>query len=372
MKTSKIDESLYDDIPEDYQLRSYAYALAESQIAQRPCQARGQSRLLVLDRATGETTQGAFADLPRLLPPDTLLVANNSRVLPARMYGHRRSGGRVEFLLLTPYPLLAPETRPDGTFTAEADGLLRTAKSLRQGEVVEFGPEFRLVLLAKQDYGHCRVRLEWSGSLLELIEAVGHLPLPPYIRRPDSGEDRDRYQTVYSAPAKIGSVAAPTAGLHFTPELRTALKHAGIDWAEVTLYVGYGTFSPVRTPDIRNHLMHHEYYELSPESAAKINSARAAGRTVTAIGTTSARTLEGIHQAHGCLRPCAGSTNIFIYPGYGFKAVDSLITNFHLPESSLIMMVSALAGRESVLRAYAQALESGFRFFSYGDAMLIL
>ena len=215
------------------------------------------------------------------------------------------------------------------------------------------------------------MRLSWRGELATLFRDLGHYPLPPYIRRPDTAEDAKRYQTVYAAEDKLGSVAAPTAGLHFTPQVHGALAAKGVDWAEVTLYVGYGTFSPVRCPDIRDHSMHREYVEVPPATAEAVAVARAQGRPVIAVGTTSVRSLEGAFAATGGIRPFAGWTDIYITPGYEFKTVDSLLTNFHLPESSLLIMVSALAGREFILKTYRKALSEGFRFFSYGDAMLI-
>lgn len=357
-------------IPEDFRLASYRYALPPDRIAQEPAVRRDAARLLVLDRSGGNTVR-AFADLPDLLPRDALLVANNSRVLPARLYGVKVSGGRVQFLLLTPLPLLRPEPGEDGRQEAEALGLVRASKAPRTGEVVAFDPDLRLTVLERGEYGRCRVRLSWRGDLAALFQRLGHMPLPPYITRPDTAEDQERYQTTYADPARAGSVAAPTAGLHFTPELRQALAARGFGWAEVTLYVGYGTFSPVRCPDIRDHTMHAEWVEVPEATANAIREAKAQGRPVVAVGTTSARSLEGMHQALGRVGAFCGETEIFIKPGHRFAVADGLLTNFHLPESSLLIMVSALAGRSRILEAYAQALAAGFRFFSYGDAMLI-
>lgn len=358
-------------IPAQYRLASYVYDLPEDRIAQHPADHRDSSRLLVLEKATGRTELRRFTDLPRLLPAGTLLVANNSRVVPARLYGQKPSGGRVEFLLLTPPPLLAAEPADNGRWSARAEGLLRAAKAPRPGDVVEFGPDLSLVVEERGDFGRSWVRLFWRGPLAGLLDRQGHLPLPPYIRRPDSPADAERYQTVYADPAKAGSVAAPTAGLHFTPDLRARLAESGFEWAEVTLYVGYGTFSPVRCADIREHRMHAEYVEIGQEAADAIARAKAEGRPVLAVGTTAARTLEGAFAATGRIGPFAGWTDIYILPGASFRVLDILLTNFHLPESSLLIMVSALAGREAVLAAYQKALDNGFRFFSYGDAMLI-
>lgn len=358
-------------IPADFDLHSYRYDLPQDRIAQEPPARRGGSKLLLLDRASGRDEARAFADLPGLLPEGALLVANNSRVLPARLYGHKPSGGRVEFLLLTPLPLLRPEPGPHGTLTAEAECLLKATKGPRPGERADFDPDLSLEVLARGEFGRSRVRLAWRGDLAALFQRLGHMPLPPYIHRPDTAEDQARYQTTYAAPDKAGSVAAPTAGLHFTPELRQTLAERGLSWAEVTLYVGYGTFSPVRCRDIREHAMHEEWVEVPPATAEAVGRAKAEGRPVVAVGTTSARALEGMHAALGRVGAYTGPTSLFLYPGRAFHVLDMLLTNFHLPESSLLIMVSALAGRERILEAYRNALSSGFRFFSYGDAMLI-
>jgi len=358
-------------VPEDFRLSSYSYELPEERIAQQPADRRDASRLMVLERATGEARERRFAELPELLPPGALLVANNSRVVPARLFGAKPSGGKVEFLLLTPPPLLEPEPGDDGMWSATAQGLLRASKAPREGDAVAFGPDLRLTVEQKREFGQATVRLHWRGALAAILEKQGHLPLPPYIRRPDSVADAERYQTVYADPAKAGSAAAPTAGLHFTPGLRAELGRRGFEWAEVTLYVGYGTFSPVRCADIRQHCMHAEYVEIGEEAASAVARAKAEGRPVVAVGTTSARTLEGAFAAAGGMGPYAGWTDIYLLPGSPFNVVDCLLTNFHLPESSLLIMVSALVGRETVLGAYRKALANGFRFFSYGDAMLI-
>ena len=437
-------------------LSSYDFLLPEAQIAQSPPVVRGQSRLLVVRKNAlpGQGSpvlhEGMFADILAHLPPRCLLVVNNSRVIPARLFGNRVSGGRVEFLLLTPPPLLEPascqpEAHPEtvqtaGWYQAEAQGLLRSSKKVRENERVHISPELCLELLERGDYGRCRVRLFWQGDLQAILEHLGSLPLPPYIHRAtpahaaeqappeqpclsDSGpqttgtgawgSDRERYQTTYAREDKAGSVAAPTAGLHFTPELLTALRESGREIAEVTLYVGYGTFSPVRANDIREHTMHAEYVELTAEAAQAVNRAKQEGRAIVAVGTTATRVLEGVylaqHEGTECpqwatpekaaesevrykdgvtgseamqqqeagsgaplLQPHSGWINIFLYPGKNFHVIDGLITNFHLPRSSLLMLVSALAGRRQILAAYDYAVQAGFRFFSYGDAMLIL
>lgn len=362
----------------DFLLSGYDYELPEDRIAQHPPVERGLSRLLVLDRTTGERIHARFADLAEHLPEGALLVANNSKVLPARLLGHRPTGGKVEFLLLTPLPLVTPlaagpasGTVEPGWCVAEVEGLLRASKPLRPGDTLSFGDDLQVEVVHKGEFGRSMVLLFWRGELATLFAREGHLPLPPYIRRADGDEDRDRYQTVFAREDRLGSVAAPTAGLHFTPSLRETLTARGHQWAEVTLYVGYGTFSPVRCADIRDHAMHREYVEVTAETVEAIRRAKADGRPVVAVGTTSCRVLEGVATAKGTLEPYAGWTDIFMYPGYTFKVVDHLITNFHLPESSLLMLVSAFAGRERVLATYREAIEEGYRFFSYGDAMLL-
>lgn len=377
-----------------FSLDSYVYDLPEDRIAQRPPDVRGASRLMVLDRrlaalrgtpeGKGWLTDAVFGDLPAFLPPGALLVANNSRVVPARLLGKRPSGGRVELLLLTPPPLvekaaeaLAGDGRNRGECGAEAEVLLKPGRSVHVGDRLEFGPVSAEVL-SKGEFGRHGVRLFWKGELSAALEEVGRLPLPPYIKREQGPEDRARYQTLYARPDKAGSVAAPTAGLHFTEEMRARLEREGFGWVEATLHVGYGTFSPVREADIRRHLMHGEYVEVPPATAAMVNAARAEGRPVVAVGTTSARILEGTARATGGgsagplpAEGWSGWTDIFIYPGYEFQVVDGLITNFHLPGSSLLMLASAIAGREELLAAYAEAVSRKYRFFSYGDAMLI-
>ncbi|MDC0336472.1 tRNA preQ1(34) S-adenosylmethionine ribosyltransferase-isomerase QueA, partial [Pseudodesulfovibrio sp.] len=294
----------------------------------------------------------------------------NSRVIPARIFGTKPTGGKCEFLLLTPLPLIEPEEK-EGWITAPAEGLLKASKTPKPGTTITFADDFRLVAKEAGHFGRWQVELQWKGDLTELFQEHGHLPLPPYIKRPDSDEDKERYQTTYADTSKTGSVAAPTAGLHFTPEYRQRLADKGFGWAEVTLYVGYGTFSPVRCEDIREHQMHHEYIEIPEATAKAIRTAKAQGRPIIAVGTTSARTLEGMFRECGEIAKFQGETDIFISPGYEFNVIDGIITNFHLPESSLIIMISALAGRKTILSAYGYALKNDFRFFSYGDAMLI-
>ena len=359
----------------DFQLSSYDYELPEERIAQYPPKERGASRLMVLDRSSGGNIHTTFAHLPEFLPEGALLVANNSCVVPARLFGHRPTWGKVELLLLTPPPLLkACAVEENGWKKAPAEVLLRPSRSIHPGDRLRFDECIEAEVVEKKDFGRHDVVLFWKGDLVECMRRIGRLPLPPYIKREQSGDDIARYQTVYADREKSGSVAAPTAGLHFTDDMRVRLARQGIGWAEVTLHVGYGTFSPVRESDIREHPMHSEYVEISPESAEAVRRARAKGRPVIAVGTTSCRTLEGCAAQNGGEIPAGGWhgwTNIFIYPGYRFRVVDHLITNFHLPQSSLIMLVAALCGRERILSAYAEAVREKYRFFSYGDAMFV-
>lgn len=358
----------------DYDLADYNFDLPENLIASHPPENRGDSRLMVLARNGLVPPRDAmFRDLPNYLPEGALLVANNSRVLPARLRGKRESGGKVEFLLLSPLPLLlksaVASSRPC-FFSREAECLLRAGGKIRAGEIIEFGENFFVEVLARGEYGKCGVKLSWRGNL-EDIFANGEIPLPPYLRRKAENGDKTRYQTVYGSYEKTGSVAAPTAGLHFTEEMKNRLLGLGFGWAELTLYVGYGTFSPVRCQDIREHEMHPEYVEISADCANAIRQAKAEGRPIVAIGTTSMRAMEGVAQMAGEIGPWQDWLNIFIYPGKQFKVATGLLTNFHLPESTLLMLVSAFANRQYVLDAYARAVERKYRFFSYGDAMLI-
>ncbi|MDL2207562.1 tRNA preQ1(34) S-adenosylmethionine ribosyltransferase-isomerase QueA [Desulfovibrio sp. OttesenSCG-928-M16] len=373
-------------------LTSYRYHLPEDRIAQEPALKRDASRLMLLDRQSGQTRCAAFADIISLLPERALLVANNSRVAPARLVGTRPGGGKVEVLLLSPPPLLEQSAQHNenlkGLRSAEAEMLLRPAKKVRPGDIIRLDDELQARLLEHGPFGRCRVLLSWRGDLRSILEKRGSVPLPPYIKRPSGlseekvwGSDVERYQTAYAHESKAGSMAAPTAGLHFSGELLRALAASGREWTELTLYVGYGTFSPVRCDDIREHPMHVEYVDISEACAAAVCRAKSEGRPVVAVGTTSARSLEGAFKIQQAQKQSDGSpflaafsgwTDIFLYPGKDFHVIDGLITNFHLPESSLLMLVCALAGRDRVLAAYNKAIDSGFRFFSYGDAMFII
>jgi S-adenosylmethionine:tRNA ribosyltransferase-isomerase len=361
------------EIPVDCDLDAYDFDLPEERIAARPCPEREGSRLMVMRRGGEVAAEAIFADLADFLPKGALLVANNTRVVPARIKGRKQSGGAVEFLLLTPPALLAAELDPaTGGCIALAEGLLRASKSPKPGEVIEFAPDLAVEALRPLGFGRFEVALHFAGDLVDILERIGSVPLPPYIRREADAADRLRYQTTYARADKAGSAAAPTAGLHFSESLRRELAARGFGWAEVTLHVGYGTFSPVRARDIREHAMHREFVEIGRETAEAVARAKDEGRPVVAVGTTSVRALEGAYRALGRLGAFAGETDIFISPGYAFKVIDHCVTNFHLPKSSLLIMVSALAGRQDVLRAYRRAVGNGYRFFSYGDAMLIL
>ena len=334
----------------------FYYDLPEELIAQTPLEQRDSSRLMLLDKLTGETGHSVFSRLPEYLKPGDCLVMNDSRVLPARLIGRRETGGAVEVLLLTDKGggvwecLTRPGRKtPVGTKIFFGEGEL-------SGEVVE----------AVSD-GNKLIRFSYDGIFLEVLERLGRMPLPPYIKA--ELNDPERYQTVYAR--SPGSAAAPTAGLHFTPELLETLKDKGVELLYVTLHVGLGTFRPVKEAELEDHEMHAEFCAIPSEAALRVNAAKREGRRVIAVGTTSCRTLEAAADEAGMICPMKDWVNIFIYPGYRFKCVDALITNFHLPESTLIMLVSALAGREHVLEAYREAVEQRYRFFSFGDAMFI-
>jgi S-adenosylmethionine:tRNA ribosyltransferase-isomerase len=339
------------------QTSDFYYDLPEELIAQTPSPRRDGSRLLTLDKRTGETNHLHFYDLPGLLRPGDCLVMNDSRVLPARLLGRREpGGGAAEILLLI--------DRGEGVWEC----LVRPGRRLRTGARVSFGEgALHAQIVGDTEGGNRLVRFEYEGIFLEVLEQLGKMPLPPYIKT--ELKDAERYQTVYSRVP--GSAAAPTAGLHFTPELLARLREQGITLAYVTLHVGLGTFRPVKEKDITDHKMHAEYCVIPAETAQAVNRTKREGGRVICVGTTSCRTLESFAQADGTLTESAGWTDIFIYPGYRFKVLDALITNFHLPESTLLMLISALAGREPVLAAYREAVERRYRFFSFGDAMFI-
>ena len=334
--------------------KDFSFELPDELIAQAPPPERGLSRLLVIDPATGSRDHRAVADLPSLVSPGTLMVFNDTRVRKARVFGRTAHGGQVEVVFLTPLP--------DGRWEC----LVNKAKKLKQGQVLDFPGGVKAAV--ETEGGNVRTLAFDPPATDAWIEVHGHLPLPPYIKRPDSDEDAERYQTVYAR--QTGSAAAPTAGLHFTTELLESLKEAGAELAFVTLEVGLGTFLPVRVDNVADHTMHRERYDLSPQTAAALNRARTEGRPVLAVGTTSLRTLEAAWTPQG-FAAGQGSTALFITPGYRFQAVDQLFTNFHTPESTLLMLACAFAGTEFLLESYRQAVEARYRFFSYGDAMLI-
>jgi S-adenosylmethionine:tRNA ribosyltransferase-isomerase len=336
--------------PSDFQ-----FDLPPGLIAQNPLEQRSASRLLRLSRSGGKTMDLQFRDLPGLLEPGDLLVFNNTRVIPARLFGRKETGGQVEILL-------ERMTRKNECLVQ-----LRASKSPRPGGIIFLEDGSRMEVSGREDsFFHLRLL---DGSLSEKLEAFGHVPLPPYIERADTREDRDRYQTVYAR--HPGAVAAPTAGLHFDDALLREIESRGIERAEVTLHVGAGTFQPVRCERIEDHRMHAEWLEVSAEVCDAVERARARGGRVVAVGTTAVRSLETA-AAGGTLEPFAGDSRIFLYPGRPFHVIDGLVTNFHLPESTLLMLVCALAGTGETLAAYRHAVKARYRFFSYGDAMLVL
>ena len=333
------------------------YDLPEELIAQTPLQQRDSSRLCVLDRNSGQVSHRHFYDILDYLQPGDCLVMNDSRVLPARLLGHRPTGGAVELLLLKDLG------------NKQWECLAKPGRKLQKGQEVTFGNgELTAQITGVKDDGNRIVTFNYDGIFLEVLERLGKMPLPPYIKA--ELQDQERYQTVYSR--EVGSAAAPTAGLHFTKELLEKIRDKSVNTAFVTLHVGLGTFRPVKAEDILDHHMHSELCMLSAETAALLNKTKADGGRVICVGTTSCRTLESLVNDDGTFEEKSRWTEIFIYPGYTFKAMDGLITNFHLPESTLVMLVSAFAGREHVLNAYEEAVKERYRFFSFGDAMCIL
>ena len=336
----------------------FYYDLPKELIAQDPLEDRSSSRLLVLHRKSGRVEHRVFTDIVEYLKPGDCLVRNNTKVIPARLYGTRGdTGATIELLLLKRMENDVWET------------LVKPGKKARQGAVISFGDGILTgeIIDVKED-GNRLIQFRYEGIFEEILDQLGQMPLPPYITH--TLKDKNRYQTVY---AKYeGSAAAPTAGLHFTEELFQKLEEKGVLVANVTLHVGLGTFRPVKVDDVSKHHMHTEFYQVTKEEADKINKAKQAGGRIVCVGTTSCRTIESAADENGVLKPGQGDTDIFIYPGYSFKMMDVLITNFHLPESTLLMLVSALAGKEQVMRVYEEAVQERYRFFSFGDAMIIL
>ena len=342
--------------PTDLKKSDFYYDLPEELIAQTPAEPRDSSRLLVYNRADGSVTHTIFRNIKDFLKAGDVLVVNNTKVLPARMYAHTEHGGRVEVLLLRRISALRWEV------------LVKPGKKCRPGTRLTVDDGLSLTVVSVTDSGERIVDFECDGVFEEALARVGTMPLPPYIH--EKLKDQSRYQTVYAR--TDGSAAAPTAGLHFTPGLLEEIKSMGVEIAQVLLHVGLGTFRPVKEEAITDHKMHSEYYEVGAEAAEIISRAKREGRRVIAVGTTSVRTLESVAAEDGTVAPCRGNTSIFIYPPYKFRCVDALITNFHLPESTLIMLVAAMTGREKILGLYKTAVEERYRFFSFGDAMLIL
>jgi S-adenosylmethionine:tRNA ribosyltransferase-isomerase len=338
-------------------VKDFYYELPEELIAQDPLEDRSSSRLMVLDKHTGEITHRIFKDILEYLHPGDCLVLNNTKVIPARLFGVKEgTQAKIELLLL--------KRRENDIW----ETLVKPGKKAKPGTVILFGDGLlKGEIVEVVEDGNRLIRFSYEGIFEEILDQLGQMPLPPYITHQLA--DKNRYQTVY---AKYdGSAAAPTAGLHFTKELLDMVRAKGVDIAEVTLHVGLGTFRPVKVDNVLDHHMHSEFYMISQEAAEKINRAKESGHRVIAVGTTSTRTMESAADDAGRLHECSGWTDIFIYPGYQFKVIDALITNFHLPESTLVMLVSALAGREHILHAYEEAVKEKYRFFSFGDAMFI-
>ena len=336
----------------------FYFDLPQELIAQDPLLDRSSSRLLALDKESGAVSHHTFTDVLDYLKEGDCLVLNNTKVMPARLFGIKEdTGGKVEVLLLKRKDKDVWET------------LVKPGRKCRPGARLDFGDGLlKGEVLEVVEEGNRLIRFEYEGIFEEILDKLGTMPLPPYITH--QLQDKDRYNTVYAE--NIGSAAAPTAGLHFTPELLEKVKEKGVDIAKVTLHVGLGTFRPVKVDDVTNHHMHSEFYQIDEEAANKINNCKKNGGRVICVGTTSTRTIESAAADDGTLKACSGWTEIFIYPGYKFKVLDGLITNFHLPESTLIMLVSALAGKENVLAAYEEAVKERYRFFSFGDAMIII
>ena len=343
----------------------FHFHLPDELIAQQPLAARDGSRMLHLQRTSGRHADCLFREFPDLLRPGDLVVFNNTRVFPARLYGRREGAhGRIEVLL----------TCQLATDPNDWECLVRPGRKIGVGERLFFGDqdELQAEVLTRAEFGerHLRFQLKNNDDFFATLDRIGHIPLPPYIARPDSFRDRERYQTVYAQ--QRGSVAAPTAGLHFTPEILDRIHQRGIETAEITLHVGLGTFQPVRSVRVEQHQLHSEAYSISADAAEKINRARSESRRIVAVGTTTVRTLEyAAQQSSGKIRATSGEANLFIYPGYKFQLVQALLTNFHLPQSTLLMLVCALGGKENVMRAYDHAVVRRYRFYSYGDCMFV-
>ena len=348
-----------------FSISDYDYHLPEERIAQTPATRRDQSRLLVMDRKTGKMTHLRFFDIYDLIASSDVLVINDTKVVPARLFGQKETGGKAEVLIID-FPAIGINRPDQGECVCRC--LIKTAKRPKPGAMLIFGQNLKAAVLNFED-GIFTVRFLYRGNFEHVLERVGHVPLPPYIQRSDNKKDRTAYQTVYAA--SRGAVAAPTAGLHFSKGLLEKLRKKGVTIVAITLHVGYGTFSPVRVSDIREHRIHSEWYSISKDAADKINASKDAGHRIVAVGTTAVRTLEYACDENQMIAAGHGNCDLFIYPGYRFNIVDAMLTNFHLPKSTLLMLVSAFSTRENVLNAYQAALEKKYRFYSYGDAMLI-
>jgi len=340
-------------------IEEFDYHLPLSLIAQYPSSQRGETSLMILHRQTGVIEHQAFQDITKYLHAGDLLVMNDTRVLPARLIGKKETGGRIEMLLIPSW---------NGT-KGEWKALIKGAGKVKRGARIQFEPGLQ-GQIEEVKAGKGRVSFSYHGEVTELLRKIGHVPLPPYIKRGDEPLDRERYQTVFAE--REGSIAAPTAGLHFTRALLQSLKENGVRTTMITLHIGIGTFTPVKARDIEDHAMEAEWIEISEETAREIKAAKARGGRVISVGTTTTRALESFSDGNGGVKSSKGMTSLFIYPSYRFRVIDGLVTNFHLPKSTLIMLVSAFAGKDSLMRAYQEAVHRKYQFYSYGDAMLIL
>ena len=337
------------------------YHLPEGFIAQYPVESRDKARLLVLKRGGGETINTTFSQLGGFLHEGDALVVNDTRVMPSRLFGHKKTRGRVEILLIRKVP-------EDGEVW---ECLVKRGKRATVGTRIQFAPDLEGEVVSNGPEGKKKIAFDHQGAFQEIIRRIGHVPLPPYIRNGEAEEiDQEGYQTIFAR--HEGAVAAPTAGLHFTPELVQAIEQKGISFIPLTLHVGLGSFQPIRSEEVEDHRLEPEYYHISPTSAEAINAARVRGSRVCAVGTTVVRALESAADEGGTIHPQEGLTDLYIYPGYRFKTVDALITNFHLPRSTLLLLVCAFGGREFIMRAYQDAIREGYEFYSYGDGMLIM
>lgn len=357
---------------QDFTLSAYDYTLPEQNIAQHPADKRDNSRLLVLNHRTATLEHKHFSDITHYLHPGDLLVINNTRVFPARLLGQKATGGKAEVFLLG-YPTIATDTLDTKYAYATTQALIKSSKRPKVDSVITISDQLCCIVREHLPEGKVRIDLRFlaENDLAELLEAAGQVPLPPYIKRLEgtTAKDRDRYQTVYAD--EPGAVAAPTAGLHFTDEILNALREKGVQIEQITLHVGYGTFAPVRTEEIRDHQIHQEYVHISEETAATIRATKQAGGKIWAVGTTTVRALEFAVDENDQIQAVQGSCDLYIVPGFRFRVIDNMITNFHLPGSSLLFLVSALCGRQTLLSCYQEAIDKGYRFYSYGDAMLI-